>query len=116
MLDKEISIFKANKVNFGSNFVMALWSIGYRKSSKDYANIFSNFSLFGETIYWGISKTIKLRKSFLSQKKALDTGVSKMAFKKSKISLIGMLPEPIRNQLKLGVAIFWGRLIFDDLL
>ena len=34
---------------------------------------------------------------FLPQNKALDTGVSKMAFKKLKISLIGMLPEPIRN-------------------
>ena len=49
---------------------------------------------------------IKLRKSFLPQNKALDTGVSKMAFKKSKISLIGMPPEPIGNQLKLVVAIF----------
>ena len=78
-------------------------------------NIVSNLILFDETIYWGISKTIKLKKSFLPQNKALDTGVSKMAFKKSKISLIGMLPEPISGYLLKAPNIWWFTVVVETI-
>ena len=93
---------------------IAIGKSRYHKSSKVSATIFSKFSLFGETIFWGVFKAkVTRQKDYTLNKRPWWKG-SKYDIKLKNYPLYLTL-HGIRTQLKLGATMFWGHLISEDL-